>query len=363
MRVLQLIDSLDAGGAERVAVTYANTLCEYIEASFLCATRKEGLLKQTINQKVGYLFLKKKSAIDIKAIVRLVSFIKKNKIDIIHAHTSSFFLATSVKIYLPKIKIIWHDHYGKSEELDKRDFKILKWCSKKFCAIISVNKILEAWAKRELKTDRVYYLENVVLPPPENSKTPLKLKGIDHKRIVCVANFREQKDHGTLLGAFKMVLKKHPEYSLHLVGQHWDDDYFREVSSYMNQEVFRENVFYYGSQSNIYSILKQADIGVLSSNSEGLPLALLEYGMSKLGVVCTDVGQCKYLVKDYGKCVPPKKPEALAEAINFYIDFHQKLEIDSHNFNNHVNKNYSIKINNPNKPNTPCSDKILVISL
>ena len=40
MRVLQLIDSLDAGGAERVAVTYANTLCEYIDASYICVTRK-----------------------------------------------------------------------------------------------------------------------------------------------------------------------------------------------------------------------------------------------------------------------------------------------------------------------------------
>jgi glycosyltransferase involved in cell wall biosynthesis len=266
MRVLQLIDSLDAGGAERVAVTYANTLCEYIDASYLCATRKEGLLKQTINQKVGYLFLKKKSAIDIKAIVRLVSFIKKNKIDLIHAHSSSFFLATSVKLYLPKINIIWHDHYGKSEELDKRDFKILKWCSHKFSAIISVNPLLEKWARKNLKAKSVFYLENAVTILSGEEEL-IKLQGIEGKRIVCLANIRPQKDHINLLKAFSLVLNKHSDYSLHLIGQHWNDTYFKEVSKMMQQNEFKDHVFYYGPQLNVHSILKQGDIGVLSYNS------------------------------------------------------------------------------------------------
>ncbi len=38
MKVLQLIDSLHAGGAERVAVNYANALASRVEKSFLCAT-------------------------------------------------------------------------------------------------------------------------------------------------------------------------------------------------------------------------------------------------------------------------------------------------------------------------------------
>lgn len=342
MRVLQLIDSLDAGGAERIAVTYANALCNYIEASYLCATRKEGLLKQTLDQKVGYLFLNKKSALDIKAIIRLVSFIKKHKIELIHAHTSSFFLATSVKIYLPKIKIIWHDHYGKSEELEKRNFKILKWCSNKFRAIISVNQLLKSWAKKHLKTKVVYFLENAVNIPSEE-KNSIKLYGQDGKRIICLANFRPQKDHFNLLKAFEIVLKKHPDYSLHLIGQHWKDNYYKEVSKLINQELFKERVFYYGSQLHVHSILKQGDIGVLSSNSEGLPLALLEYGMAQLGVVCTDVGQCKDIVNDYGKCIPSNNSEALAKAILFYIEHPEEMDSEAQYFNKHISKNYSIK--------------------
>ncbi|GAL61464.1 glycosyltransferase [Algibacter lectus] len=91
MKVLQLIDSLEAGGAERVAVNYANGLVHMIDASYLCTTRAEGLLKGELNKDVGYLFLNKKKTIDVKAIKRLHQFIKNEDIDIIHAHGSSFF--------------------------------------------------------------------------------------------------------------------------------------------------------------------------------------------------------------------------------------------------------------------------------
>ena len=60
MRVVQIIDSLDAGGAERMAVNYANAMANEIEFSGLVTTRKEGDLKPQISINVSYLFLKKK---------------------------------------------------------------------------------------------------------------------------------------------------------------------------------------------------------------------------------------------------------------------------------------------------------------
>jgi len=63
MRVLQLIDSLDAGGAERVAVNMANTLSKKIDKSFLCATRKEGLLKASISNRETVNFWQSESTV------------------------------------------------------------------------------------------------------------------------------------------------------------------------------------------------------------------------------------------------------------------------------------------------------------
>ena len=91
-----------------------------IEASYLCATREEGLLKESLSKDVRYLFLNKKSTLDFKAIIKLNRFIKVNKINIIHAHASSFFIATIIKILNPKLVLIWHEHYGNRENLHNK---------------------------------------------------------------------------------------------------------------------------------------------------------------------------------------------------------------------------------------------------
>nr|HMQ43616.1 glycosyltransferase [Mariniflexile sp.] len=193
MNVLQLIDSLNAGGAERVAVNYANALVSHIKTSHLCATREEGVLKDSLSKNVSYLFLNKQSTFDLKAIKTLHAFIKNNKIDLIHAHGSSFFIATLVKILNPKLKLIWHDHYGKSEFLNERPKFILKWCLKLFNHGFVVNKKLENWSVQVLNIKSVSYLPNFAIV--NDTKSITELKGDNNKRIVCLANLRPQKDH------------------------------------------------------------------------------------------------------------------------------------------------------------------------
>ena len=79
MRILQLIDSLEAGGAERMAVNYANALVDDLGFSALVATRKEGALLVQIDSKVTYLFLNKKRQLDFGALWRLRSFVSQSR--------------------------------------------------------------------------------------------------------------------------------------------------------------------------------------------------------------------------------------------------------------------------------------------
>ena len=69
MRIVQIIDSLEAGGAERMAVSFANALSSEIAFSGLLATRNEGALKSQIDEKVHYSFLNKKHNFDFKGAV------------------------------------------------------------------------------------------------------------------------------------------------------------------------------------------------------------------------------------------------------------------------------------------------------
>ncbi len=328
MKVLQLIDSLDSGGAERMAVNYANMLSKDTPA-FICATRSEGLLKNTINSKVNYMFLNKKHILDIKAVKQLHNYIKKNEINIVHAHSTSFFLATIIKILNTRIKLVWHDHYGRSEFLKVRKFKVLKICSYKFDAVISVNKMLKVWAEQHLKCKKVSFLSNFISANTKE-KTETVLKGEDGKRIVCLANLRSQKNHFMLLDAFKEVNNTHKKWTLHLVGKDHNDNYSSKLNERINNLKLRDHVFIYGSKSDIYHILNHCDIGVLSSQSEGLPLALLEYGLSKLPVVATNVGDCDKVIShpSEGCLVNPGDSKAFSKALLTYIN-NEGLRIDN----------------------------------
>ena len=187
MRIVQIIDSLEAGGAERMAVSYANALATKIEFSGLVVTRKEGSLLNQIDKKVSYLYLNKKRAIDFDALLRLRSYVIQNKVEIVHAHSTSFFLAFLLKVVCPSVKLIWHDHYGDSEFLSERPGNALKIAMPFFSGIISVNQKLKTWAERKLNFLNVIYLPNF----PSEEKEILEhtiLTGMEGKRIVSLAN-------------------------------------------------------------------------------------------------------------------------------------------------------------------------------
>ena len=294
MRVLQLIDSLDTGGAERVSVNIANGLTSSIDKSFLCTTRKEGILKNSLQKEVDFLFLNKTKTLDLKAIRKLSKYIKSNNINIIHAHSSSFFLAIVMKFLNKNIHVVWHDHYGNSEFLSERKSKVLIIFSRYFSHVFSVNKKLEKWAYQNLNTKSIGYLPNYATH--NNSRAITKLNGEDGKRIVHLANLRPQKDHETLFIAFKELVKVYPDWSLHCVGKDLNDIYSANIKKQILTFGLQKHIFIYGSKSDIGNILKQSDIGVLSSKSEGLPISLLEYGIYKLPVVITNVGECANVV-------------------------------------------------------------------
>lgn len=341
MRVLQLIDSLQTGGAERVAVNIANALVSEIEASFLCATREEGLLKKSIDAQVNYFFLNKKKTIDFKAIKKLNSFVRHNKIDIIHAHSSSFFLATIIKTLNKNIKIVWHDHYGDSEFLEKRSYKMLKKSSKYFSKIYSVNEELQVWANNNLSCKSVSYLPNFAVENKSETKTILK--GINDKRIIHLANLRAQKDHSILLKAFAEVVKQFPEWTIHCVGKDFEDDYSKAIKQEIKTLKLDNKAFVYGSKPDIVNILNQSNIAVLSSKSEGLPIALLEYGLASLPTISTNVGNCNVVVANetLGQLIPAKSESVLKQALINYISDMEDAKTKGTNLKLHVQINFS----------------------
>ena len=335
MRIIQLIDSLEPGGAERMAVHYANALTNYIVFSGLVVTRKEGALSSQIDAKVSYLYLNKKKIVDFKALFALRNFVLRNRVTVVHAHSSSFFLAFLLKLTLPSLKLIWHDHYGNSEFLTKRPSGILRIILLFFNGIIAVNQKLKDWADERFNNRNTIYLPNFLSEENTVFEHTI-LKGIEGKRIVCVANLREQKDHFTLLRVARKLKVYNSDWTFHLIGKDFGDDYSKAIRDFIVEFDLEKNVFLYGSKQDIKNILNQSTIAVLTSKSEGLPVALLEYGWHKKPIVVTNVGEIAALVQDgkNGFIVPAQNVDlfytalvTLVESDALKVDFGQALYV------------------------------------
>ena len=315
--VLQITDTLIMGGSERVAVNLVNHLPRNRYRPYLCTTRAEGALAPLIARDVRQFFLARRHRFDIGAIRRLVHFIQAQRIQILHAHETSLFIAAVASLFPPWPAVVWHDHFGLYVTVE-RPVWLYRLATRRADQIIAVNQPLVEWARQKLgvPSERVCYIPNFV-EVPQDVGQPQPLPGIAGKRIVCVANFRAQKDHFNLLRAMNLVVKQLPAAHLLLVGGVGERAYFESIKLEITRLGLEKKVSVLGERQDVYAILKGCDVGVLSSASEGLPLALLEYGMAGLPAVATRIGECAEVLDEgrVGILVPPGSHDQLAEAL------------------------------------------------
>jgi len=78
-----------------------------------------------------------------------------------------------------------------------------------------------------------------------------------------------------------------------------------------------KSIEWWGRRDDVPEILQQSTIACLPSYREGLPKFLLEAASVGLPIVATDVPGCREVVinGENGYLVPPRNPEALADAI------------------------------------------------
>lgn len=327
--VMHLVDTLEIGGAERVAVNLVNRLPRNRFDVTLCSTRREGPLATMVADDVTRLRLDRKHRFDSGAVRRLSQFIQERNVSILHAHGSALFLARLVSALPPFPRVIWHDHYGRAE-LNDRPVWIYRLATRGVAGVLSVNGTLAEWARRKLgiRPERVWYIPNFVTFPKQDGSSA-ELPGVPGKRIVCVANFRPQKDHLNLIRAMALVAQQSPNSHLILIGTAPDPEYLAQIQGLIKEKNLDKQVTWLGLREDVPTILKACDVGVLASISEGLPLALLEYGMAGLASVATAVGQCPEVL-DGGRAgilVPPSSPESLAQAVLFLLESPQKRAI------------------------------------
>jgi glycosyltransferase involved in cell wall biosynthesis len=150
--------------------------------------------------------------------------------------------------------------------------------------------------------------------PPPRAQARLKL-GIEDDQlvIVAVAELRPEKRHDLLLKAIAELA--HPRAVLLIAG---DGPARAALESQASRLGMARAIRFLGRRADVPRVLAAADIGVLCSDREGTPLALMEYMQAGLAIAATRVGGIPRLLthEREGLLTSPGAPDELTSAIS-----------------------------------------------
>lgn len=141
----------------------------------------------------------------------------------------------------------------------------------------------------------------------------LRLRAGD-RLLVSVGNLYPVKGHVHLIDALALLADRHPTVHLAICGR----GDLEEALLSRAREHRLTNVHLLGLRSDVAAVLAAADVFVLPSLSEGLPLALLEAMFAGCPIVASDVGEVAAALGrgEAGALVPPGDPAALAASLD-----------------------------------------------
>lgn len=128
----------------------------------------------------------------------------------------------------------------------------------------------------------------IIALQPSPAANPDILTGLDDRKIlITVARFSRQKDHTTLIQALPAIISAHPSVLLLLVGK---GDEIGRIGALVDALSLQNRVIFAGQRSDIADLMAKAELFVLPSQFEGLPIAVLEAMSIGLPVVATRIG-------------------------------------------------------------------------
>ena len=232
--------------------------------------------------------------------------------DIIHTHNTACQLYVPIAKFLSKseVKLVTTEHNSTGRRRSIWWFRILdKWVYRQYAEVVCIGDStrynLERYLGRRCQTRIIYNGVDI-----RRFMRPIKdISSQSHFVVSMVAGFRSQKDHDTLIRAFKNLPT---EYRLQLIGEGERECNLKLLCHELNLD---NRVIFMGARMDVPDILENSDVVVLSSHWEGLSLSSIEGMASGRPFVASDVDGLRDVVSGAGVLFPHGDDKALAESI------------------------------------------------
>lgn len=328
MKVLHIIKSLGRGGAEMLL---QETLKHHNQSAFefhyIYFLPWKNQMVEGIEQAGGKVINipAKNNAVIMLQVFKVIKYIKQNKIELIHCHLPwAGFLGRLIH-KITRIPVLYSEH-NKQERYHKITGTInrLTFNSQSVAIAVSAD-VAESIHKNIHPRIPVQTILNGVDTDrfKRNStegESIRKQYNIPSNAIVIgnIAVFRFQKRLKEWVDLFKTLADKNEQLYGCIIG---DGPLNLEIRNHVKSLGLENRIIMPGLQTNVLPWLSAIDIFLMTSEFEGLPIALLEAMSMQCAVVCTDAGGIKEVIRNNedGFLVPVSDWQSAAEPISKLI--------------------------------------------
>lgn len=289
MKIIQVIADFGLAGAETMVEHLSSGLiAEGHDVLIISLFDLHTAITDRIESKgIKIEYLGKKRGFDPSVIAKMRKIIKAYKPDIINTHryVLPYVFMAALRLNINLVHTVHNVAQKEQTNVGKRINKIL---------FRMFNVLPIALSKEVQKTiHEVYGLPTQRIPVIFNgidlSKCIVKKKYKRNKdfNIIHVGRFMDVKNHALLIKCFAQFVKLHPDARLQLLG---DGERREEIVQLVKELDITDFVEFAGLQSNVYPWLHNADLFILPSKFEGMPMTLIEAMGTGLPIVASNVG-------------------------------------------------------------------------
>lgn len=324
MKVLMLIDSLVRGGRERRLIELLKAFSKpgYPEVSLVIFSEKVEY-PEVLEMGIPIHYLPRNPPKDPRVFYKLYKICKKEKADILHCWgwMSTIYGIPASKIL--GIKLLNASITDAPEGMNLFDTRYFRArITFPFSDMIVGNSFagIRAYLAPFSKSFCVYngfdFSRIEKLKSKEDIRRELKIpKG---KVIGMVAGFFDRKDYDTFLEAAIAVLETREELSIVAIGEGPNFQYYKnKIPGHLQSRLIMP-----GQRKDVESIINIFDIAVLSTFTEGISNAIIEYMVLAKPVIASGGGGTPEIVlnRETGFVIPAKAPEQMAEKMIRLLD-------------------------------------------
>ncbi|MFN8384163.1 MAG: glycosyltransferase [Anaerolineales bacterium] len=258
----------------------------------------------------------------LKGLFSLWKYLRSEKVDVIETFTHDSSMVALPVAWLARVPVRIATHHGVIEGISPWRERIHSWMVNHNIAqkLVAVSRKMYQAALREgVHSERVVTILNGIKPLPIENRSRLEVRKeagmhVDDLLLIAVGRLVYAKAHEVLVASMPAVLQEFPNAKVEIYGEGvLRDDLLRQIQ----RLGLSNSVKLQGKSDNIARQLSNADVFILSSRSEGLPIALLEAMSAGLPCISTKVEGVDEVLMDgvHGLTVPIGDPNALSQAI------------------------------------------------